>query len=207
MSGIALLFPFLRAEAGGNIIRIPLRGLQQLILAGRLIVGHRPLGQMAEAVQLVIVLQIGEDLVLVIDDIIGVQVAVLQLGRADDIDGFIRRRLQLRIRMLGQGIAHRLDPFGKIAVLEQAAVKAVLQMIHILRKRLKLQRPLHGPVSVPLFSSLPVQLSRHLKVSHGKAGIRIRNPVVERLPLIGDHFLAHQLHLVFPEIVRHLHLS
>ena len=56
MAGIALLLPFLRAEAGGNIIRIPLRGLQQLILAGRLIVSHRPFGQMAEAVQFVIVL-------------------------------------------------------------------------------------------------------------------------------------------------------
>ena len=39
--------------------------------------------------------------------------------------------------MLGQGITNCLDPFIEIAVLENKAVKFVVEMLRILRKRLK----------------------------------------------------------------------
>ena len=178
MAGIALFLSFFRTETGGNIIRIPLGGLQEFILSCGLIVGHRSFRQMTETVQLMVILQIGENLILITDDIVGIQIAVFQLGGTDDINGLIRRRFQFRVRMLGKGIAHRLDPFGKVAVLKQAAVKPFLQMIHVIRKRLKLQRPFHRTVSVALRLPSGVQPSRHLKITHGKAGVRIRDPVV-----------------------------
>ena len=207
MAGIALLLSFFRSEAGKNVICIPLGGLQKLILSRGLIIGHGPFRQVTEAVQLMIVLQIGKDFVLITDNIIGIQIAVFQLGRTDDVDGPVGSCLQLRVRMLGQGIAHRLDPFGKVAVLKQAAVKPLLQMVHVLRKRLKFQRPFHRPVGFPFLSSFRIDSPRHLKIAHGKAGVRVRNPVIQRFPLIGNDLLSHQLHLIFPELVRHLHLS
>ena len=92
---------------------------------------------MSEAVKLMMILQIGEDLVLSIDDVISIQIAVLLLGCAYKVNGAVRNFLKLRIRMLGQRIPHCLDPLGKITVLEYKAVKLIIQMLWILRQRLK----------------------------------------------------------------------
>ena len=80
--------------------------------------------------------------------------------------------------MLGQRVTHRLDPFGEIAVLEQAAVKTILHMLHILRQRLENNRPLYFFIIRAHFLSLRRYFSGNFKVAHTEAGISLRNAVV-----------------------------
>lgn len=60
MSRIALAFAFLRSEVIRYIIGIAAGGIEKLILSGRLIIGYRAFKQVSEAVQLMIVFQIGK---------------------------------------------------------------------------------------------------------------------------------------------------
>ena len=206
--GIALALSLLIAEPAANKVRIPLCRLQQLILSGGLIIRHRPLCQMPEAIQLVVVAQIGENTVHTVDDIICIQVTVFRLCRTDNVDSLVRSPFQLLVGMTGKGIAHRLNPLGKIAVLKNKAVKPVrVRMLRVLRQRLKAPEGVHGRGKArslfPLFSH---HFSCHLKIAHTKTGRRSGNPVVQRLPLIGNHLPAHQLLLPAPEFVRDNHV-
>lgn len=126
MSRIALAFAFLRSEVIRYIISIAAGGIEKLILSGRLIIGYRAFKQVSEAVQLMIVFQIGKNLVFTVQNIVGVQVAVVLLCRADDLNRIVSDFLQLRIRMLGQRVADCLNPFVEITVLKYKSVKLVI---------------------------------------------------------------------------------
>ena len=154
-----------------------------------------------------VITQVGENHGLVIDDVIGIQISIVLLCGTYDIDGFVSRFFKLRIRLLGKGIAHSLDPFGKIAVLEQTAVKTVFQMIHILRQRLENQGPFHFFICIPLFSFLFRNFACNFEIAHAEAWLRIGKPVVQGFPLIGDNLLADQFHFFFPEGICYLYLS
>ena len=180
MTGIPLFLPLLRPELAADKIRIPLYGLQQLVFPRGLIIRDRALRQMSEAVQLMVIPQIGEDPIHAVDDIIGVQIAVVRLSGAYDIDGAVCDLLQLRIRMIDQGIPHRLDPLGKIAVLKYEAVELVrIGIFRILRQRLKapegVGRRLKGGSLLPLLAH---HAACHPEIPHTIAGRRIRHLIV-----------------------------
>ena len=79
MARIALALALLRAKTRLEVVRKPAGRAQELVLAGALIIGDRRLGQMAEAVQLVMITQVGQRGVHAVDDIVCVEIAVLHL--------------------------------------------------------------------------------------------------------------------------------
>ena len=123
--GIAVQLAVGGAESGIDVISETAGRVKQLAFAGGLIVGDRAFGQVAEAVQLMVVLQVGEVPVHAVEDVVGVQVAVVELRRADDIDGGVGGRFKVSVRVVGQRVADRFDPFGEISVLEHEAVELV----------------------------------------------------------------------------------
>ena len=102
MPGIAVLFPFLRADMQGNIRGKTLRDKQQLLLPRCLVPGNSCLRQMTETIQLMMIPQVGKLPVPPVQDIISIQISVLRLGIRDQTDRLLRRCLQLRIRMHDQ---------------------------------------------------------------------------------------------------------
>ena len=161
MSRIALAFAFLRSEVIRYIIGIAAGGIEKLILSGRLIIGYRAFKQVSEAVQLMIVFQIGKNLVFTVQNIVGVQVAVVLLCRADDLNRIVSDFLQLRIRMLGQRVADCLNPFVEITVLKYKSVKLViLRMCRIFRQCLKATERIDRlPEFLSLLAALLILLS------------------------------------------------
>ena len=202
MSRISLAFSLLRSKIIVYVIRKPFRRIEKLILARSLIIRHRPLSQMAKAVQFMMVSEVGEDLVFPVDDVVGIQISVLLLGRADNIYGIVRPFFQFRVWMLRQRICHRLHPFIKVTVLKDKAVKLILQMLHVLRKGLKstecILRFLKGfSLLLPLLILFP----RHLEIAHAETGLRPLYLIVQSVPLIRQDLLTYQFHLIFPERV------
>ncbi len=125
---------------------------------------------MTEAIKLMMIPQIRKRLVHTVDDVIGVKIPVVLLCRAYDVDRLICDPLQLLVRMVGQRIAHRLDPLGKIAVLKNKSVELVLQMVHILRQSLKpAKRILRLRECRPFRVLLLHQLPGNLEIAHTKA--------------------------------------
>ena len=208
MSGIAFTLSVLRPELFSNKVRESLRRLQQLILAGRLIIGCRSLEQMSETVELVVISEVGENAVHTVDDIVGVQIAVLRLCRTDNIDRLIRSPLKLRIGMVNQGIADRLNPLREVAVLKNKAVEFIrVGVLRILRQCLKAAEGIGRLHKASTFLFFTVHhLPCNLKVPHTITRRGIRHSVVERLPLIGDHLAPHEFLLPAPEFICDLHL-
>ena len=66
---------------------------------------------MTKAVKLMIVLQVSKNLVLAINNIVGIQISVILLRRTDNINRPVCNFLKLRIRILCQGISNRFNPF------------------------------------------------------------------------------------------------
>ena len=89
---------------------------------------------MTETVELMMIAEIRKNAVFSIQDVIRIKVSILLLGGAYDVDCAIRDGFQLRIWVLSQGITNCLDPFIKITVLENEAIKFVVEMLRILQK-------------------------------------------------------------------------
>ena len=82
--------------------------------------------------------QVGKNPIHSIDNIIGIQISVLRLCPADNVYGFIRRPLQLRVRMTDQGISHCLNPLGKITVLKHETIEPIrIRIPGVFRQRFK----------------------------------------------------------------------
>ena len=201
MAGIAAALAFLRAKVRVHVIGKAAGSLEQLVLAGGLIIRHRALCQMAEAVQLVIVAQIGPRSVHAVDDVVGIQIAVLRLSGADEVDGFIGDLFQRRIGMLGQGVAYSLDPLGEVGILKQEAIETALFGVgRVFGQGLKTAVHIFGRhVGVAFLAAFLVHFGRGAEVAHAPAGLGVRYTVVEGLPLVGDHLFAHQFHVALPE--------
>jgi hypothetical protein len=97
--------------------------------------------------------------------------------------------------MICKGISNRLDPLCKVAVLENKPVEFILGIVSVLGEtspgKRRFDRLSCFTVSDPLLRDLP----RKFIVSHTETGGSLRNVVIERIPLIGNDFLAHQFHL------------
>ncbi len=126
------------------------------------------------------------------------------LGSADNFNGIVSGFLQLGIRVHGQGISSRLDPLGKVRILKDKAIELVrLRLSRILgqsfKARVGIPRLLPAAVRIPP----PIgQLPRRSKIVHTIAGSRPGDPIIERLPLVGNHLPAYNLLLPIPERVR-----
>ena len=102
---------------------------QQAVLAGGLIVGAGGFHQVAGAVELVGLLQIGPLLVGGLHGEVGIQVAVLLLGLPQQGDDLVHQLLQLGVRLLAQGVGGSLQPLGHVAVLEHHAVEILGELL------------------------------------------------------------------------------
>ena len=204
MAGAATLS--LRPKAPGDMIAEAFRHLQQIASAGGLMPGHSGLRQVAEAVQLVVVLQVGKSAAAIHQRIEGIQVSVLLLGGADGVDGLLGLGLQGGVRTAGQLIGHSLQPFITVAVLKHPAVKIILGG-RLARSRLRQHAfadGMHGQIAARLAGGHGPGSGAH--IVHPPAGRGPRNTVVQGIPLIGNHGGAHQLHLPQPEGIRHMHV-
>ena len=207
MPGVALAFLRLRAEAGVHTIGKPAGGAEQLILTRGLIVGHGSLYQMAQAVQLVVVLQVGKGPVHAVEDVIGVQIAAVVLGGADGLHSLLHCCLQPGVRVVGQRIGRRLHPLVKVRVLEHKAIKPVrFQMGRVRGQSLKAPEAVAG---LRKGGGLPLPLhqpGRRPEIVHAVAGGRALHPVVESLPLVGDDLPPDGLLGGVPEAIGNLHV-
>ena len=155
-----------------------------------------------------VVFQICKYFIPAVQNIVGVQITVLLLGCADNVNGSVRCLFKLRIRVLGEGISHRLDPFIKITVLKYKSVKFIFQMLRVLGKRLKTAEGVGRLlIRIPHLFSFQILLSGCFKISHAVAGCRPLHPVIQGIPLIRKHLGPHQLHLFFPKIIGYLYTS
>ena len=169
--------------------------------------GDGRLGQVAQAVELMIVSQVGERALTVSENIEGIQVSVLFLRRAYKIRSLLGSRLKRFVRMLHQLIGNRLQPLVQVGILEDKTVKSVrLRRLSARRNRLKRKGQITlQAIGFPEASSL-LQSCRRPEVMHAEAGSRVRHPVIECFPLVGNHGGAHQLHFALPEFVFHTNL-
>ncbi|MNV05175.1 hypothetical protein D3C71_955020 [compost metagenome] len=93
-----------------------------------------------------------------------IQIAIVALGGGHQVNHVVSGFFKLRIGFLTQGPRHGFEPLSDITVLENHAVK----------------------LSV-------LQSSRDTKVGDGVARFCFGNAIVERIPLIGNDHITHQL--------------
>lgn len=93
MSRIAFAFLFFRSERNGGIVCKAAGCLQKLIFSGGLVICRSSFPQMTKTVKFVVVTDVGENFVLTVQDVVSVQITVLLLGGADNIDGIVCKRL------------------------------------------------------------------------------------------------------------------
>ena len=191
------------AESGIDVISETAGRVEQFAFAGGLIVGDRAFGQVAEAVQLMVVLQVGEVPVHAVEDVVGVQVAVVELRRADDIDGGVGGRFKVSVRVVGQRVADRFDPFGEISVLEHEAVELVgIGARRVVRQGFEAaERVFRRHEGLAFLVVFCVLRGGGLEVVHAVAGCGAGNVVVQRVPLVGNHLGAHEFLPRCPERV------
>ena len=177
MSRISVQLSFLGSDALLYQIHIAHQRFEQLVLSGGLIVSDGPFQKMSQTVQLMVVHQTGKTFVQSVDDIIGIQITVGLLGSAYNVDGFIGGALQLRVRVPGQRIGYRFQPFGKITVLENMAAE--------------------GPGFHP---------GGNAEVVHTVAGGSSFNLIVEGFPLVWNYLGTYQFLKPAPKAIGDGHL-
>ena len=201
VTGVTTQLARLATEALVYVIGETAGGLEQLVFAGALVVGHRTFNEVAEAVQFVMVTQIGERAIHVVQNVAGVQIAVVELGGTHDVDGLVGGLFQCGVRVMGEGIADCLHPLGEVGVLEHEAVELVWVGIgRVFGERLKsAERVLRRHERLALGILALVLRGSGLEVVHAVAGGRAGDVIVQGVPLIGNHSRAHEFLLGAPE--------
>jgi len=201
VTGVTTQLARLATEALVYVIGETAGGLEQLVFAGALVVGHRTFNEVAEAVQFVMVTQIGERAIHAVQDVVGVQIAVVELGGTHDVDSLVGGLFQCGVRVMGEGIADCLHPLGEVGVLEHEAVELVWVGIgRVFGERLKsAERVLRRHERVALGILALVLRGSGLEVVHAIAGGRAGDVIVQGVPLIGNHSRAHEFLLGAPE--------
>ena len=106
-----------------NTIYIANGCVQKFPFSGCLIIGYSTFHHMTQAVELVVIHKVCKAFFQTIQNIIGVQIPVRLLCRTDDINGLIRRCLQLLVRMPHERVGHSLQPLIGITVLKYHSLK------------------------------------------------------------------------------------
>ena len=127
----------------------------------------------------------------------GVQIPVLLLRAADQVNHTVSRFLQRRVRVLRKAVGGRFDPFICIRILKGRPVEALLRVRRIFRPVFKDI----GRIHLLLLSCFPVpdRLGGRFEVMDAAAWLRAGNFVMDCLPLIGKHLCPDQLCLLLPE--------
>ena len=108
MAGISGYLPFFCSQMFINTVGVSHCNIQKLSLAGCLIISHCRLGHMSQAVQFMVVHQVGKSFLQTVNDIVGIQIAVRLLSLSDKLNSLVCRLLQLTVRMPHQGPGHCL---------------------------------------------------------------------------------------------------
>ena len=132
---------------------------------------------MTGAVELMAVAQALPAVLRLLDDEIGVHIAVRALGLGHQVDHAVGNLLQRLIGMRSQRIGHRLQPLSQVAVLEHHADEFALFFAR-----------------------------RDAEVLDAAALFRTGDAVVERFPLVGNHFRADKLRIIREKTVRDAHV-
>ena len=192
-----------RPKAFGNARGEAPRGVQQIIPARGLMPGNGGFSQVAEAIELVVVPQIGERPVAARQGVESVQVAILLLGGADHVHRLLGLGLQSGIGLRHQLIGHGFQPFVAVAVLKHETVEGVLQRLFpFLRQGFNTFGAVGGHIySACFFRRHGAGGSPHVVGPPGRRGVG--NLVVQRFPLVGNHRLANQADFPRPERIGH----
>ena len=119
----AVLLPLLGAKSVYDGVCQALRHLQKLILPRGFVIGHSRLHHMAGTVKFMAFVEVLPAVLRLLDDKVGIQIAVRLLGLFNDADDLVRPGLQSGVRFHCQGKGDTLQPFRHIAVLEHHPVK------------------------------------------------------------------------------------
>ncbi len=101
---------------------------------------------------------------------VSIEIAIFTLRCGHQFNDFIGRFLKFRIGFLTQRPGNGLQPFRHVAILKNHPVKLTI-----------------------------LQTCGDTEILYRMAGFRLCNAVIERIPLIGDHHVAHQLLILSEE--------
>ena len=144
--------------------------VEQLALAGDLIIRHGSLHHVACTVKLMCLADVRPRFVGTLHGEIGIDIAVFVLGSAVEPNGLVHDLFKLRVFARCKRIGRRFDPLRDIAVLEHHAVEFVR-----------------------LYVLAPQLFGRKADIFNGVALFDIRDGVVQDIILIRQHLLAHEL--------------
>ena len=105
-----------RPEVRDHVVHEPDAAIQQFPVAGGAVVCNRGLQQVAQAIQLVRAIHLGEPLVLALVDVIRIQVAAGLLRGQDFVRQTVERRPQIRPVFGLEHIGHRLHPLVDVRI-------------------------------------------------------------------------------------------
>ena len=163
------------AEDTGDLLHIAAHHVEEGALPGGAEMGDRGLQQVAGAVELVALVEVGPALPRLLHNIPGVEVAILPLGGGQQLNGAVQQFFELGVRMGLQAVGGGLHPLGKVAVLEHQA------------------------------DILPrIQPRGDAQVVDDPTGLGALHAVVQGLPLVGNDLLPHQLLVPGPKPVVNL---
>jgi hypothetical protein len=97
---------------------------QQALVPGRAAMGQRGLEEVARAVELVALGEVGPALVRLGNLVVGVEVAVLALGRRDQLDRLVHRRAEPVAGLARPLVGRRVEPLVDVRVHEDGAAVA-----------------------------------------------------------------------------------
>ena len=108
--------PLVGAEDGVDVVGQLAGHVQELALAGGLVVGDGRLDQVAGAVQFVAVLDVLPAILRLDEGVIGVEVAVGLLGGGDQVDDGVGPLLQLGVALVGQRVGDAFEDLVDVGV-------------------------------------------------------------------------------------------
>ena len=118
MSAIAGDLVRTMAELVDDVVDIAAHDVHQLALSGGLIVGDRAFDQVPGAIKLMRVAKVGPLAARHHAQVPGIEIAVLALQLAIEIDDGVDARLELGVGLAVERVGHRLDRFSQVAVPE-----------------------------------------------------------------------------------------
>ncbi len=114
MAAITRDLPFAAPEDRDHVVRKAAHDVEKLALAGRLVIGDGSLDQMAGAIELVVVAQIGPAPVGLHALEPGIEISVLVLQLLVHVDDPVGARLEFRIGAAVERIGDRLDRLAEV---------------------------------------------------------------------------------------------
>ncbi|MNC12620.1 hypothetical protein D3C75_603440 [compost metagenome] len=167
VAGIAMQLLLTRPKNAVDMVGQRADHLQQTPFAGALEVRHARFNHVPGAVELMAFRQVRPALARGFDREVSIQITIVALGGGHQLNHLVGGFFQFGIGFLAQGPGHRLQPFCYVAILKDHPVE---------------------------FAAL--QSRCNAEVGDSVARLGLGDAVVQGIPLIGDHYIAHQLLIV-----------